>query len=73
MMWQFARFLKYDYAKKGKYDVKVFVDAKISVNGSKYYQLTNSNYNLAYTTWSYFGHQPWILPTPNELHLSYFD
>ncbi|WP_282630541.1 HTTM domain-containing protein [Empedobacter sedimenti] len=73
MMWQFARFVKYEYAKKGIKDVKVFVDARVSVNGSEYYQFTNPNYNLAYTTWSYFGHQPWILPTPNELHLSYFD
>jgi len=73
MMWQFSRFVKYEYAKKGIKDVKVFVDAKVSVNGSEYYQFTNPNYNLAYTTWSYFGHQPWILPTPNELHLSYFD
>ena len=73
MMWQFARYVKFDYAKKGVKDVKVYVDAKVSVNGSEYYQLTNPNYNLAYTTWSYFGHQKWILPTPKALHLSYFE
>ncbi len=47
MMWQFARYVKYDYAKNGVNDVKVFVDAKVSVNGSDYYQFTNANYNLA--------------------------
>lgn len=73
MMWQFARYVKYDYAKNGVKDVKVFVDAKVSVNGSEYYQFTNPNYNLAYTTWSYFGHQKWIQPTPKELNLSYFE
>ncbi|WP_313386506.1 HTTM domain-containing protein [Chishuiella sp.] len=73
MMWQFARFVKLDYEKKGIQNVKVFVDAKVSVNGSPYYQFTNPNYNLAYTTWSYFGHQDWIQPQPKELYLSYFE
>ena len=73
MMWQFARFVKHDYAEKGIKDVKVFVDAKVSVNGSDYYQFTNPNYNLGVTTWSYFGHQKWIENQPKELHLSYFE
>ena len=73
MMWQFARFVKHDYAEKGIKDVKVFVDAKVSVNGSEYYQFTNPNYNLGVTTWSYFGHQKWIENQPKELHLSYFE
>ncbi|MEG0695688.1 HTTM domain-containing protein [Algoriella sp.] len=73
MMWQFARFVKHDYNEKGIKDVKVFVDAKVSVNGSDYYQFTNPNYNLGFTTWSYFGHQKWIKNQPKELHLSYFD
>ena len=53
--------------------MKVFVDAKVSVNGSDYYQFTNPNYNLGVTTWSYFGHQKWIENQPKELHLSYFE
>lgn len=73
MMWQFARFVKKDYESKGISDVKIFVDAKVSVNGSEYYQFTNPNYNLAYTTWSYFGHQKWILPKPKELNISYVE
>lgn len=72
MMWQLAYFLKADYAKKGIKDVKVFVDAKVAVNGSDYYQFTNPNVNLAGTSWRYFGHQNWIQPQPKELKLSFF-
>ena len=33
MIWQYAQFLKEEYAKKGINDVAVFVDARVSLNG----------------------------------------
>lgn len=72
MMWQFAHFLKTDYEIKGIKNVKVLVDAKVSINGSEFYQFTNPRVNLAATKWSYFGHQNWIMNQPNELKLSFF-
>lgn len=33
MIWQYAQFLKEEYAKKGIMDVAVFVDARVSLNG----------------------------------------
>lgn len=72
MMWQFAHFLKTDYEIKGIKNVKVLVDAKVSINGSEFYQFTNPRVNLAATKWSYFGHQNWIMDQPNELKLSFF-
>ena len=73
MIWQMAHYIKEDYKKQGKTNVMVFVDTKVSVNGSEYYQFTNPKVNLANTNWSYFGHQGWIMPQPNELKLSFFE
>ncbi len=73
MIWQMAQFIKADYEKKGIKDVKVFVDCKISLNGSPYYQFTNPDVNLAKVKWSYFGHQNWLKNKPKELEVSYLD
>ena len=51
MIWQFAKFIKEDYKRKGK-KVMVFVDTKVSVNHSEYYQFTNPNVDLANVKWS---------------------
>ena len=69
MIWQFAKFIKEDYKRKGK-KVMVFVDTKVSVNQSEYYQFTNPNVDLANVRWSYFGHQSWITPQPKELNFN---
>ncbi|RLZ07544.1 HTTM domain-containing protein [Faecalibacter macacae] len=71
MIWQFAQFVKADYDKKGIKNVKVFVDSKVSINGSSYYQYTNPDVNIAAMKWSYFGHQNWLKNKPKELNLSY--
>jgi len=73
MIWQMAHYIKEDHKKKGKPNVMVFVDTKISINGSPYYQFTNPKVDLAKVNWSYFGHQGWILPQPKELKLTFID
>ncbi len=59
MMWQFARYVKYDYAKNGVNDVKVFVDAKVFLlNGQRLLSIYKSKLQFKLVhTWSYFGHQ----------------
>jgi len=71
MIWQFAKYVHEDYKRKGQ-KVMVFVDAKVSINNSEYYQFTNPNVDLAKVKWSYFGHQSWIKSQPKELNLSLF-
>lgn len=73
MIWQFSQYIKADYERKGIKDVKVFVDSKVSINRSEYYQYTNPDVNIANLKWSYFGHQLWIMPQPKELKLSFLD
>ena len=73
VIWQFAQFIKADYEKRGIKEVKVFVDSKVSINQSGYYQYTNPDVNLANVKWSYFGHQNWLKNKPKELNLSFIE
>src|SRR5690606_39072960 len=65
MIWQFAQYLKKDYAGKGK-EIEVYVSSRVSVNGGPYFEYIDSTADLAATKWSYFGHQEWILPEPED-------
>ena len=61
-MWQFAQRLKKEYAQRGE-DISVYVNAKISVNRRPYETYIDPNIDLANTTWNYFWHNDWILPS----------
>jgi len=61
-IWQFAQHLKREYKEKGE-EIKVFVTAKVSVNGKPREQLIDENVDLANTQWHYFTHNNWILPS----------
>src|SRR5690606_31335526 len=56
--------LKDIYAKKGEEDISVYVDCKISINGSPYKQLINPEVDLTSVTWDPFKHCEWIMPQP---------
>jgi vitamin K-dependent gamma-carboxylase len=60
VIWQFAQYLKQDFAEKGK-TVKVFVKAYVSVNGKRTKQLIDPEVDLANEEWHHFKHQDWIL------------
>ncbi|WP_452219732.1 HTTM domain-containing protein [Lacinutrix salivirga] len=62
VMWQFSQRLKQKYAKQGD-SISVFINAKISVNGKPYKQLTNPKIDIANTTWEPFKHSNWLLPS----------
>jgi len=65
MTWQFAQYLRKEYAKKG-IEIAVYADSRVSVNGGPYFPFTDKETDLAATKWNYFGHQQWILPEPHD-------
>ncbi|MEM9143313.1 MAG: HTTM domain-containing protein [Bacteroidota bacterium] len=65
-IWQFAQYLKKDYAQKGKQVSVYAVNSKVSVNGKPYKAFIDPKVDLAQVPWNPFGHHPWILPSPWE-------
>ena len=61
-IWQFAQYLKKEYAKKGK-DIKVYVKGTVSVNGKKRQPLVNDTIDLTSVPWDHFKHSEWLLPS----------
>lgn len=66
MIWQFAQYLKHYYAEKGQ-DVEVYVNAKVGVNGRQPESFIDPKVDLAAEKWNYFGHNEWIMPTPESM------
>ncbi len=62
-IWQFAQFLRKEYAKEGK-EVSVFAKARVSINGKPLQPFTDPTVDLAAEKWSHFKHHTWILPSP---------
>ncbi|MGB7843563.1 MAG: HTTM domain-containing protein [Salinimicrobium sp.] len=65
LIWQFAQRLKKNYAEKGM-DVEIYVDSKVSVNGSTYKPFIDPSVDLAAQEWRHFSHTPWILPSSKD-------
>ena len=65
IIWQFSQYLKKDFKAKG-FNVAVYVNAKISVNGKPFKQLTNPKVDLASVKWNAFKHSDWILPLKQD-------
>lgn len=63
--WQFAQYLKKEYAKQGQ-DVSVFVKSRAKVNAGKYHLFIDPKVDLAAVPWKHFSHNEWILPRENE-------
>ena len=60
-IWQFAQYLKKEYAKKGT-DISDIVTGKCKVNAGKYQTLIDPNVDLAAAPWNQLTHNEWILP-----------
>ena len=61
-IWQFAQYLKKEYAAKGQ-DVSVYAkNSKVSVNGRPFRAFIDPKVDLANSEWDYFWHNEWILP-----------
>lgn len=63
--WQFAQYLKKEYAKKGE-DISVYVTSRAKVNASKYQTFIDPDVDLAAVPWKHFGHNEWILPREDD-------
>lgn len=62
-IWQFAQYLKKEYAKKGK-NIAVYANnSKVSVNGKPYRAFINSKVDLTQEPWNHFRRNTWILPS----------
>ena len=65
-IWQFAQYLKKEAAAKGE-DISVYaLNSKVSINGKPYRAFIDSKVDLANTSWNYFWHNQWILPSQPE-------
>lgn len=69
MIWQFAQRLKEQYQQQGHENVQVYYkDAQVKINDGPYFDFIDPTVDLANVKWSYFGHQEWILPSPDDYY-----
>lgn len=62
--WQFAGYLKKEYAQNGE-SISVYLEnSRVSVNGRPYSPFINPKTDLANTPWLPLAHHDWILPSP---------
>ena len=62
-IWQFAQYLKREYAEKG-ISISVFaVNSRVSINGRPSRAFIDPKVDLANTEWDYLWHNEWILPS----------
>jgi uncharacterized membrane protein YphA (DoxX/SURF4 family) len=62
VIWQFSQHLKHHFAEKGM-DVKIFVNAYVSINGKPLKQFINPQIDIANIDWNAFKHSDWLLPS----------
>ncbi|NNK40741.1 MAG: HTTM domain-containing protein [Winogradskyella sp.] len=61
-MWQFAQFLKKEFATKNK-DVEIYVTAYVGINGRPLRPFVDASVDLAVEPWRLFKHSRWLLPS----------
>jgi hypothetical protein len=62
-MWQFAQYLKKEYAQKGE-TISVYLEnSKVSINGKPYRAFIDPTVDLTAEPWNHFRHHDWILPS----------
>lgn len=64
--WQFAQWLKRDFAQKGRTVAVYLMNSEVSINRRPYAPFIDPNTDLANTPWQTWQHHPWILPAPWE-------
>lgn len=63
-IWQFAQYLKREYAEKGETVSVYLINSKASINGKPYRAFIDPQVDLANIHWNPWGHHEWILPSP---------
>lgn len=65
-IWQFAQYLKKEYAQKGVAISVYALQSKVSINGKPYRAFIDPKVDLANEEWKHFYHHDWIFPSPLE-------
>ena len=63
--WQFAQYLKEEYAKKGE-DIQIYAINRVRVNQGKFSQFIDPEVDLGSVQWKHFSHNEWILPSQSD-------
>lgn len=63
-IWQMAQIIKKEFEAKNQ-DVAIYVDSKLSINGSPYQVFIDPNIDFTTAKWNYFSHDDWII-VPQE-------
>lgn len=65
MAWQAAQTIREDFRRRG-YDVQVFAEGVVSLNGGPRRPLYDSTVDLAAVPWQWWGHRQWVVLHPAE-------
>lgn len=63
-IWQMAQIIKKEFEVKNQ-EVAIYVDSRLSINGSPYKLFIDPNIDFATAKWNYFSHDEWIV-VPQE-------
>ncbi|AWX44907.1 Peptidyl-glutamate 4-carboxylase [Flagellimonas maritima] len=63
--WQFAQYLKKEYAEKDE-EIQVFLEGKVKINNGKYHEFVDPKVDLANVPWKHFSHNEWIRPSQKD-------
>lgn len=69
-IWQFAQYLKREYAQKGEVVSVYLTNSKASINGKPYRAFIDPQVDLANETWDHFRHHDWIMPSEKQKVIS---
>jgi len=70
MIQQYVQYLNNQLIHCGINNPKIFIDAKVALNGRDYFPLIDPNVNLAGKTYSFWKKANWIKPHPDRQNLS---
>ena len=62
LIWQMTQRIKDE---KGP-DYAIYVDSKVSINGGRFHTFIDPEQDMAEAKWNYWGHNDWILPSPES-------
>lgn len=62
LIWQLSQRIKKEVGP----DHAIYVDSRVSINGGRYNQFIDPKQDMAEAEWNYWGHNNWILPSPES-------
>lgn len=62
LIWQLSQRIKKEIGA----DYAIYVDSKVSINGGRFHTFIDPKQDMAEAEWNYWGHNTWILPSPES-------